>query len=148
MMLVLIMSALQVKAYRNFLTRSFSSPLMQTATTTDTRTTFEKAGAAGIASAAVVAAAAVNAAIGMRTLEAPDVGRTYVYRDGASANRTGIVDEFGLPLIYDKDLIQSYWKKQGSALTQRWTEFLGYAVPYLTRVITLVVSGGPDEPRQ
>ena len=33
----------------------------------------------------------------------------------------------------------------GNALTQRWTEFLGYAVPYLTRVITLVVSGGASE---
>jgi predicted unusual protein kinase regulating ubiquinone biosynthesis (AarF/ABC1/UbiB family) len=68
-----------------------------------------------------------------------------VYRDGASENRTGIVDEAGLPLVYDKELIQQYWKKQGSALTQRWAEFLGYAVPYLTRVITLVVSGGPEE---
>lgn len=81
----------------------------------------------------------------MRTLQAPSAEQTYVYRDGAAANRTGKVDEYGLPLIYDKDLIQAYWEKQGSALTRRWTEFLGYAVPFLTRIITIVVSGGTEE---
>ena len=119
--------------------------LHQTTSATTTRNAFEKVGAAGIASAAAVAAAAVNTAVGMKTLEAPDVSKTYVYRNGAAENRTGVVDEVGLPLVYNKDLIQKYWKKQGSALTQRWTEFLGYAVPYLTKVITLVVSGGPEE---
>jgi opacity protein-like surface antigen len=105
----------------------------------------DQVGAAGLASAAVVAAAAVNSAVGMRQISAPDAERTYVYRDGAAANRTGKVDEFGLPLIYDKELIQSYWKSQGNALNQRWTEFLGYAVPYLTKVITMLVSGGSAE---
>lgn len=81
----------------------------------------------------------------MRPLSAPDSEKTYVYRDGASLNRAGKVDEFGLPLVYDKDLIQAYWKTQGNALTSRWTEFLGYAVPFLTRVITLLVSGGSGE---
>eukprot|EP01035_Chromulina_nebulosa_P018089 gene18089-23737_t len=101
--------------------------------------------AASVASAAVVAAAAVNAAVGMRPLQAPDISKTYVYINGANTNRTGVVDEVGLPLIYDKDLIQIYWKNQGSALTQRWTEFLGYTVPYLTKIITLIVSGGTSE---
>mmetsp|Transcript_5022 Transcript_5022/g.5151 ORF Transcript_5022/g.5151 Transcript_5022/m.5151 type:complete len:865 (+) Transcript_5022:87-2681(+) len=105
----------------------------------------DKLNAAGVASAAAVAAAAVNAAVGMRKIEAPDAKRTYVSRDASIQNRTGIVDEAGLPLVYDRLLIQEYWKKQGSALTQRWTEFLGYAVPYLTKVITLVVSGGSSE---
>ena len=76
----------------------------------------------GVAAAATVAAAAVNAAVSLKTLDAPDVVRSYVYRDGATENRTGMVDDVGLPLVYDKDLIQSYWKKQGSAITQRWTE--------------------------
>ena len=106
------------------------------------RSAMDQLGAAGLASAAVVAAAAVNSAVGMRTLQAPDADQTYVFKDGASSNRTGKVDEYGLPLVYDKDLIQQYWKKQGYALTQRWTEFLGYAVPFLTKMITLVVSGG------
>jgi len=81
----------------------------------------------------------------MRDLQAPDVERTYVYKDGASVNRTGIVDEVGLPLVYDKKLIEAYWKSQGSALTSRWTEFLGYAIPYLTKIITILVSGGSPE---
>lgn len=101
--------------------------------------------AASVASAAVVAAAAVNAAVGMRTLSAPDSEKSYVYRDGAALQRSGQVDEAGLPLIYDKELIQLYWKKQGSALTQRWAEFLGYAIPFLTRVVTILVSGGSEE---
>ena len=81
----------------------------------------------------------------MRTLSAPDGQKTFVYRDGAAANRTGKIDEFGLPLIYDKDLIQVYWKTQGNALTERWTQFLGYTVPFLTKVITILVTGGPSE---
>lgn len=115
------------------------------ADTSEKRSVADKVGAAGIASAALVAAAAVNAAVGMRSIEAPDAKRTYVSRDLSSENRTGIVDEVGLPLVYDRVLIQEYWKKQGSALTQRWAEFLGYAVPYLTRIITILVSGGYGE---
>jgi predicted unusual protein kinase regulating ubiquinone biosynthesis (AarF/ABC1/UbiB family) len=105
----------------------------------------EQITAQSIAAAASVAAAAVNAAVSMRTLDAPDVVRSYVYRDGSAENRTGIVDEVGLPLVYDKTLIQEYWKKQGSALTQRWSEFLRYAIPFLTKILTIVVSSGPSE---
>lgn len=133
---------------RRFSYRYLSSPSSSTALNVDTkekRSLVDQVSTASIASAAAVAAAAVNAAVSMRPLTAPDVSKTYVYRDGAAENRTGIVDEVGLPLVYDKDLIQLYWKKQGSALTQRWTEFLGYAVPYLTKVISLVVTGGSEE---
>lgn len=112
------------------------------------RSVIDQVTSASIASAAVIAATAVNAAVSMKQLSAPDAVKSYVYRDGASTNRAGIIDEVGLPLVYDKVLIESYWKKQGSALTQRWTEFLGYAVPYLTKVIAMVVRGGSDELRQ
>lgn len=126
-----------------------STWFMSTTTTIETtpikRSMGDQVTAAGIASAAVVAAAAVNAAVGMRQLSAPDSDKSFVYKDGAAADRVGKVDEFGLPLVYDKDLIQKYWQKQGSALTQRWTEFLGYAIPFLTKIITIVVSGGPSE---
>jgi hypothetical protein len=118
---------------------------MVSSTESKTRNIADRVGAAGVASAAVLAATAVNAAVGMRQLSAPDTARTYVYRDGSLVNRTGIVDSAGLPLIYDKDLIQAYWKKQSGALSQRWAEFLGYAVPYLTKIITLIISGGVDE---
>eukprot|EP01041_Mallomonas_annulata_P013911 gene13911-29589_t len=113
--------------------------------TVEKRSMVDTVSAAGIASAAAVAAAAVNAAVGMRNIDAPDTMRTYVSRDASSLKRMGLVDEVGLPLVYDRVLIQEYWKKQGSALTQRWTEFLGYAVPYLTRLITLAVTGGSAE---
>jgi len=77
----------------------------------------ETAGRAGLMSAATVAAAAVNQAVSMTTLDAPDVGRSYVaLRD----DKDGATDaETGLPLSYDKDRIQQYWLKQGSALQQR-----------------------------
>ena len=110
-----------------------------------TKNIVEQIGSAGLASAAIVAAAAVNQAVSMRQLDAPDADKTFVYRDGAADGRAGKVDEFGLPLVYDANLIQAYWKTQGSALTDRWTQFLGYAVPYLTRVITMLVSGGTPE---
>ena len=103
---------------------------------------FEKIGSASIASAAVIAATSVNAAVGMKQLTAPDGDRTFVYKDGASENRTGIVDSAGLPLIYDKTLIEAYWRKQSGALSKRWTEFLQLSVPFLTKVISLLVSGG------
>lgn len=55
-----------------------------------------------MAQSAAIAAAAVNAAVSMRPLEAPDVDKTYIVKDAA---RQGIVDDEGLPIVYDKDLI-------------------------------------------
>mmetsp|Transcript_29199 Transcript_29199/g.49133 ORF Transcript_29199/g.49133 Transcript_29199/m.49133 type:complete len:951 (-) Transcript_29199:412-3264(-) len=132
---------------RSGLVKSFSTQLSMSDSSVreNRRSIVDQAGAAGLASAAVVAAAAVNSAVGMRQLSAPDSEQTFVFKDGAGQERLGKVDEYGLPLVYDKELIQSYWKKQGSALTQRWTEFLGYAVPYLTRIVTIIVAGGTDE---
>ena len=101
----------------------------------------EKAGKTGMLSAAAVAAAAVNQAVSMTTLDAPDVGRSYVaLRDSDGAED----DETGLPLSYDKDKIQAYWLKQGKALQQRWGEFLRLSVPFLLKTATLLVQGGVD----
>eukprot|EP01031_Cornospumella_fuschlensis_P036183 gene36183-43887_t len=129
------------RAFQEF---PLSNKMHLTMIATDRRekTMVDQIGAASLASAATVAAAAVNAAVSMRPLSAPDASKSFVLKDGASANRTGVVDEAGLPLVYDKQLIEQYWKKQGSALTRRWTEFLGYAVPYLTRVLTIALSEG------
>jgi ABC1 atypical kinase-like domain len=95
----------------------------------------------GVASAAAVAAAAVNAAVAMKALEAPDAlgGKSYVALD--SRTRTEI-DEEGLPLAYDKDLIQAYWSRERGALNQRWSYFLGKAVPFLTKLTTLFIRDG------
>jgi len=51
----------------------------------------------GVASAAAMATAAVNAAVSMKTLEAPDVTKSYI-----SLESNKELDEDGLPLVYDK----------------------------------------------
>jgi aarF domain-containing kinase len=143
----LLMALSLTKLSKSF--RSIAPRSMHTALSVSTQQRLpsvqEQISAQSMAAAATVAAAAVNAAVGMRTLEAPDVVRSYVYKDGAADNRTGVVDEYGLPLIYDKILIQEYWKKQGSALSQRWGEFLRYSIPFLTKVLTIVVGSGAKE---
>ena len=81
----------------------------------------------------------------MRQLEAPDAQNSLILTDQANSNRTGVVDEEGLPLVYNKGLIEEYWRSQGSALSQRWTEFLGLSVPYLTKFAGLLITGGTGE---
>ena len=46
----------------------------------------------------------------MRGVEAPDAQKTYVSL--GEDDRKGLVDEAGLPLVYDKELIQKYWETQ------------------------------------
>lgn len=105
----------------------------------------------GVASAAALATAAVNAAVSMKSLEAPDVEKSYISLDKTQKE----IDEEGLPLVYDKDLIQQYWSKERGALNQRWGYFVGKAVPFLTRMTTLFIRDGkiadseiPDLSRQ
>ena len=48
---------------------------------------------------------------------APTVSeKSFTVLDGAANERVGKVDEVGLPLVYDKDLIQAYWSSQSGAL--------------------------------
>mmetsp|Transcript_2976 Transcript_2976/g.5815 ORF Transcript_2976/g.5815 Transcript_2976/m.5815 type:complete len:874 (-) Transcript_2976:290-2911(-) len=96
---------------------------------------------AGAAKAAAAVMEEVSRSVGTNGIEAPDMADTFVSID---AERTGLVDEEGLPLVYDKQAIQKYWEGQGGALQQRWIEFLSVSVPFLTRVATLLVSGGAD----
>ena len=91
----------------------------------------------GAVSAAAVATAAVNAAVSMKTLTAPSVEKSYI-----SLNSAKEVDGEGLPLTYDKDLIEAYWAKERGALNQRWSYFVGKAVPFLTRLVSLFISEG------
>jgi predicted unusual protein kinase regulating ubiquinone biosynthesis (AarF/ABC1/UbiB family) len=91
----------------------------------------------GVASAAAMATAAVNAAVAMKTLEAPDVQKSYIALDNNKE-----LDEDGLPLVYDKDAIETYWKKERGALNKRWGVFVGKAVPFLTRLTTLFIKDG------
>lgn len=92
----------------------------------------------GLASAAAMATAAVNAAVSMKSLEAPDVDKSYVALDKTQQE----IDEEGLPIVYDKDLIQQYWSKERGALNQRWGTFVSKAVPFLTKVTTLFIRDG------
>jgi len=101
-----------------------------------------EAASQSLATSAAIAAAAVNAAVSMRKLEAPDVDKTYIVKD---KERQGAVDEEGLPIVYDKELIEAYWRKQDGALQKRWREFLSVSVPFLTKMITMLVRGGVDE---
>lgn len=92
----------------------------------------------GVASAAAMATAAVNAAVSMKSLEAPDVAKSYIALDKTKKE----LDEEGLPLSYDKDLIQQYWSKERGALNKRWGYFVGKAVPFLTKLVTLFIRDG------
>jgi predicted unusual protein kinase regulating ubiquinone biosynthesis (AarF/ABC1/UbiB family) len=74
-------------------------------------------------------------------VEAPEALSNFVSVD---LSREGLVDDDGLPLVYDKAAIQAYWEKQGLALQQRWLEFLGVAVPFFTRLAGLLIRGGTD----
>ncbi|KAL7470637.1 hypothetical protein ACHAXS_010881 [Conticribra weissflogii] len=91
----------------------------------------------GAVSAAAMATAAVNAAVSMKTLTAPSVDKSYISLDSSKET-----DLDGLPLTYDKDLIEQYWKKERGALNQRWSYFVSKAVPFLTRLVTLFISEG------
>jgi predicted unusual protein kinase regulating ubiquinone biosynthesis (AarF/ABC1/UbiB family) len=96
----------------------------------------------GFAGAAAAAAAVVQeVSQRVRDIEAPDTDQSFVAMD---ESRRDLVDEEGLPLVYNKDAIQKYWEGQGGALQARWAEFLAVSVPFLTRVAALLVSGGSD----
>ena len=77
----------------------------------------------------------------MKSLEAPDVKKSYIALD---VNNTGALDEEGLPLVYDKDLIQQYWSKERGALNRRWGVFVGKAVPFLIENGDTLYSGWKD----
>ena len=92
----------------------------------------------GVVSAAAMAAAAVNAAVSMKSLEAPDVSKSYIALDKTQQE----LDEEGLPLVYDKDVIEAYWSKERGALNKRWGYFVGKAVPFFTKLTTLFIRDG------
>lgn len=99
----------------------------------------DRLAASSASAAAVAATAAVNAAVSMKSLEAPDVRKSYIALD---VNNTGALDEEGLPLVYDKELIQQYWSKERGALNRRWGYFVSKAVPFLTKMVTLFIRDG------
>lgn len=114
-------------------------PELETVTSIKKNTFVDQISNSGAVSAAAMATAAVNAAVSMKTLQAPSTDKSYISLDSGSKPA---VDTEGLPLVYDKDLIEKYWKKERGALNQRWSYFVGKAVPFLTRLVTLFISEG------
>jgi predicted unusual protein kinase regulating ubiquinone biosynthesis (AarF/ABC1/UbiB family) len=113
---------------------------------TDTLKNLGMAGVAAKAVSEVIAETMANDAVNMKALEAPDTAdKSFIAFNDENFNRIGVVDEVGLPLVYNKVAIETYWKGQGSALTQRWREFLGYAVPFFTKTIGYTINGGTEE---
>jgi len=53
------------------------------------------------------------------------------------------VDTDGLPLAYDRRRIQSFWDGRPGELQAHWQQFLGFQIPFLTKVATIVISSGP-----
>jgi len=115
-----------------------SVPLDEIEPTGKSNTLVDRITNSGAVSAAAMATAAVNAAVSMKSLAAPSVDKSYVSLDTSSNS----IDEEGLPLVYDKDLIEKYWAKERGALNQRWSYFVGKAVPFLTKLVTLFISEG------
>ena len=116
-----------------------SSPTIENESNTNGASISDRIANSGVASAAAMATAAVNAAVSMKTLEAPDVAKSYISLDNSKRSE---IDEDGLPLVYDKDAIESFWKKERGALNKRWSYFVSKAVPFLTRLTTLFIKDG------
>jgi hypothetical protein len=117
---------------------STGSASSSSAPPTGTQLLRDRLASSSVASAAALATAAVNAAVAMKTLEAPDVQKSYVTLSKSPAE----IDKEGLPLTYDKEAIEAYWSKERGALNQRWGQFVGKAVPFFTRVVTLFIRDG------
>lgn len=75
------------------------------------------------------------------SFKAPDASFSNVQR-GSYKPRKENVDEFGLPYVYDKELIEAYWRKHSAVLALRWSEFIGYSFPFFTKLITILLTGG------
>jgi len=108
------------------------------------RSLIDRARNAAIAQTATEAAKAVSSAVSMKKLEAPDLDSSFIKVDDDDA-RKGQVDESGLPLVYDKALIEKFWENEKGALQKRWTEFLGFSIPYITKLAGYLITGGTDE---
>jgi len=107
----------------------------------DQNNPLQGAAIAGAAQAAATVVQEVSKSVSSNGVEAPEAKSSFVSMD---SDRAGLIDDEGLPLIYDKAAIQKYWESQGTALQQRWLEFLGETVPFLTKVAGLLISGGTD----
>lgn len=139
---------------RGFATVQMSSKIDEKIVSTETRKNINIVNNRNIANEITEKSinAMINTAINMNVnsldkgMEDQDFKTFVKYKDdGGGSTLEGAVDEVGLPLVYDRKLIEAYWKKQGSALTKRWTEFLAVSLPFISKIIRIVVTGGNEE---
>ncbi|GMH41398.1 hypothetical protein BSKO_09308 [Bryopsis sp. KO-2023] len=52
-----------------------------------------------------------------------------------------LVGEDGIPLVYDKKLLEEYWNKRPGQMQQRWTFFLSLSVPFISRLVRDYTAG-------
>ena len=134
---VLLLSAASAAAFgpsaaqRRVVSRGHSSPAV----------VMQNAGLASAATAAASVIEEVSRSVGEKGVQAPDAEQSFV---SMAEERAGLVDDEGLPLIYDREAIQAYWQGQDGALQSRWFEFLGVTVPFITRIAGLLLSGGTE----
>ena len=60
----------------------------------------------------------------------------------AMAAGAAVLDENGLPMAYDRQAIQKYWDTRPGEMQQRWSEFLGESVPFLSKLASILISSG------
>lgn len=96
--------------------------------TTGTRVPGIKIPGIDVSSVVTATEAVTDTSLDLDALETRDVNATsYVSRqrmkqDGFNASA---VDSEGLPLVYNEDLIASFWKDRPGELASRWTNFAG-----------------------
>lgn len=86
-----------------------------------------------VSSVVTATEAVTDTSLDLDSLDTRDVNATsYVSRqrmkqDGFDANA---VDSEGLPLVYNEELIASFWKDRPGELASRWTRFAGACLAY------------------
>ena len=134
--------AIKITSNRLFLQRRpVSSSLTRLFSTTDRKqnsnSIASKASNIAQAAAATAALAASASQINMKKLTPPSSTDSFVTID---TTNKAVDDLSGLPLSYDRLLIQEYWEKEKGALSARWAEFLKLSVPFYGRLLSLFIT--------
>jgi len=56
-----------------------------------------------------------------------------------------LVDDDGMPLVYNMEKLEAYWEQYPGELTNRWAEFLGVGVPYMSKIIGGFAAGNLED---
>lgn len=78
------------------------------------------------------------------TVAAPDAANTFVSYDEESSGDASSLRDDGLPLVYNRDAIQQYWKGRPGELDSRWRQFLTIVLPLFAKTLRSLLFGGLD----